>query len=59
MIGLVGWYISSSINQAVQLGKVRCLSHFLMVISSQNVGVGFPLSMESKLMLDQMMVLAC
>ena len=58
MIGLVGWYISSSINQAVQLGKVCCLSHFLVVVISQNIGVWLPLSVESKLMLDQMMVLA-
>ena len=58
MIGLVGWYISSSINQAVQLGKVCCLSHLLMVVISQNIGVWLPLSVKSKLMLDQMMVLA-
>lgn len=58
MVGLVGWYISSSINQAVQLGKVCCLSHFLMVASSQNISVWLPLSAELKLMLDQMMVLA-
>jgi hypothetical protein len=58
MAGLVGWYISSSINQAVQLSKVCCLSHFLMVFSSQNISVGLLLSVESKLMLNQMMVLA-
>tara|TARA_B110000285_G_scaffold70827_1_gene81528 strand:+ start:1847 stop:2026 length:180 start_codon:yes stop_codon:yes gene_type:complete len=58
MAGLVGWYISSSINQAVQLSKVCSLSHFLMVVSSQNIRVGLLLSVKSKLMLDQMMVLA-